>query len=801
MAVKLRDHQIEAVAAIVRGLDIPPGGIPVNGLRGQVHAACGTGKTIIAAAAAKRLAPKGRILVLVPTLDLLSQTVQAWNAAGRTGPAVAVCSLQDDPELWNLKVRSTTNPVQLALWHGQGPVTVFATYASLDALSEAFEGVYGQQLAPMDLTVVDEAHRTSGSMGKAWAAVHDQGVIPSARRLYLTATPRIWEERLNREVAEGVRDRLPREMAASMDDETVFGPVLYKLSLASAVSRGLLARYQIIVLELQDPVVTPERLMGEERRSEEVRGQRLGALQAALLHTMAQHDLSTCITFHHRTIEAQAYAEGLERVAAKLHADQPERYPAQIWADWLCGEHVPERRRGVLGKFGTTALRAILSNCRVLGEGVDIRAVDSVALLDPKGAPHDIVQAIGRALRQKPGQGKLASLIVPVFLQPGEKPEDMFTSGSYRPLVKVLEGLRAHDEEAIELLAIPQEPQKDVAQPSQHIGTPPEEGEDESRLLLRFAAPRDPVMVADWVSFNVIDTERQDWARGWAKLKTYVERVGNARVPYGHREGATPLGQWVAEQRRAYGAGEMNGQRAQRLERLGMVWSMADERFQENLEAAKAYYDQHWTLCAPRTATALDRPLGMWLANLRRPGALDDHPDWKTALEAVDEDWNPQWPADWQRHYAALRELVADEDGQPDVLPGLTVHGMDIGKWLTRQQKPAVWQALTDGQRERLEQFGIVPPAPPAEPETPAKRATAPLGAFEKGVAALAQYKTREGSVTVPRGHVETIMVDGQEHPVKLGVWIMNQKGRRAKLTVDKLAALAALGLEWAQEG
>ncbi|WP_376608405.1 helicase-related protein [Streptomyces sp. NPDC056291] len=111
----------------------------------------------------------------------------------------------------------------------------------------------------------------------------------------------------------------------------------------------------------------------------------------------------------------------------------------------------------MLAGFSSTAQRAVLSNCRVLGEGVDIRAVNSVALLDPKGAPHDIVQAIGRALRQKPGQGKLVSLIVPVFLQPGEKPEDMFTSGSYRPLVKVLEGLRVHDEEAVELLAIPQE--------------------------------------------------------------------------------------------------------------------------------------------------------------------------------------------------------------------------------------------------------------------------------------------------------------------------------------------------------
>ncbi|MFC5204891.1 DEAD/DEAH box helicase family protein, partial [Streptomyces kaempferi] len=79
MAVKLRDHQIEAVAAIVRGLDVPSGGIPFDGLRGQVHAACGTGKTIIAAAAAKRIASKGRILVLVPTLDLLTQTVRAWR--------------------------------------------------------------------------------------------------------------------------------------------------------------------------------------------------------------------------------------------------------------------------------------------------------------------------------------------------------------------------------------------------------------------------------------------------------------------------------------------------------------------------------------------------------------------------------------------------------------------------------------------------------------------------------------------------------------------------------------------------
>lgn len=794
--IKLRDHQVEAVAAIVRGLDVPPGGIPANGLRGQVHAACGTGKTIIAAAAAMRIAPKGRVLVLVPTLDLLAQTVRAWREAGHNGPAVAVCSLQDDAELWTLKVRCTTNPIQLALWHGDGPITIYATYASLGVLEEAFAGAYGQQLSPMDLVCVDEAHRTSGSMGKAWGAVHAQAVVPAARRLYLTATPRIWQERpAHWEIAEGVRDALPEELAASMDDEDVFGPVLYKLSLASAVSRGLLARYQIIVMELRDPVVTPERLMGEERRSEEVRGQRLGALHAALLRTMAEHNLSTCITFHHRTIEAQAYAEGLDGVAARLHADHPETYPAKIWADWLYGEHNPERRREVLGAFTTTARRAVLSNCRVLGEGVDIRAVDCVALLDPKGAPHDIVQAIGRALRQQPGQRKLASLIVPVFLKPGEEPEDMFTSGSYRPLVQVLQGLRAHDEEAVELLAIPQEPQKADVQPSAYIGSAPAEGEEESRLLLRFAAPRDPNTVADWVSFNIIDTERQDWARGWMALKKFTDRETHARVPYGHKEGAYPLGQWIAEQRRAYGTGQMNGLRARRLEKLGMVWSMADEKFQENMEAAKAYYEQHWTLCAPRTATMLDRQVGQWLSNLRRPGALEGHPEWEAALKEVDPDWDPQWPAEWQRHYAALRELLRDED-QGEVLPGVTVHGQDVGRWLTRQRQHTTWAKLTDGQRERLKALGIAPLAPPPEPATaPLEGSTGPVGAFERGVAALAQYKARTGSVTVPRVHVERL--DGGTE-VKLGVWIMNQKGRKAKLTSDQLQQLADLGLAWA---
>lgn len=140
--------------------------------------------------------------------------------------------------------------------------------------------------------------------------------------------------------------------------------------------------------------------------------------------------------------------------------------------------------------------------------------------------------------------------------------------------------------------------------------------------------------------------------------------------------------------------------------------------------------------------------------------------------------------------------MAVEESVLVYVEPGVTVHGMDIGRWLARQRKPEVWAALTDGQHERLEAVGVTPLAPaPVEPDASTKPSTTPVSTFDRGVAALAQYKARTGSVKVPRGHVERLE-DGTE--VKLGVFLSNTKSRRAKLSADRLHALAALGLDWA---
>ncbi|MER6320172.1 Helicase associated domain protein [Streptomyces sp. NPDC001581] len=831
--IVLRPHQEEAVEAIVRGLDIPPGKrIPEAGLRATVVAACGTGKTFIAAAAALRLARNGRVLVLLPTLDLLTQTVREWRLAGHTGPAVAVCSLEDDPQLWHLDVRTTTSAPQLGLWHGRGPVTVYATYASLPVLAEAHEGAYGLPMDVFDLVVVDEAHRTSGSAGKAWADVHRQQVIPAMRRLYMTATPRIWMERpprsraQEREQEEARRraaaeareeaeaegrvyvarprwDRLPKELACSMDDKRVFGPVVYELSLADAISRGLLAKYQIVVAELTDPVVTPARLNSEERYEEQLRGQRLAATQTALLETMAEHGLQTTITFHHRTVEAEAFAAGLDRVASRLHAVDPARHPERVWAGWLCGEHEGSHRQTVLADFGRRAGRAVLSNCRVLGEGVDIKATDSVALIDPKGSAVDIVQAIGRALRQKPGEGKMATLIVPVFLREDEKPEDMLSSNSYRPLVRVLAGLRAHDEKAVEMLAVPQENHKRIVDPSQPVGKAPEEGEEESRLLLRFAAPRDPALIAKWITYQVINTERQDWRRGAEAAYRYRQREGHLDVPYEHveTEGAFPLGRWLSDQRRTFRAGAMTGERAAELEGLGIVWDTADAGFETNLAAARAYHELHGTLAAPRGATILDIAIGQYLTNIRRPGGLGKDPGRAqrraAALAAIDPDWNPGtlgWTVDWQRHYTYLTQLLTEGARLTAIVPGVTRHGEDTGRWLASQRRS--WDRLGEEQQRRLATLGVKK-APRAR-KTAAKTTTTSGPrkggeAFQKGLQALQQYIAREGGMP-GRAHIEHLP-DG---PHRTGIWVGNQKARRDRLDAEQLAQLAELGVDWA---
>ncbi|WP_432021402.1 helicase-related protein, partial [Streptomyces sp. 1222.5] len=366
---------------------------------------------------------------------------------------------------------------------------------------------------------MDEAHRVSGRIGRPWAVVHDNTRIPALRRLYMTATPRLWQ--LDDDVAvPGV----PGELVASMEDDPAgpFGSRCYTLTLSEAIDRGICAPYQVVCLDITDTHLQAAQLLGEDARSEQVRGARLAALQTALVKASSEEGFQRTLVFHHVVREAEAFAAGLPDVAERLHAADPALYPRTLWADWLCGEHKPLHRRRVLDEFsrgiaadGTVVEKTFLGSVRVLGEGVDTCECDSVYFADVRGSMPDLVQAVGRALRIQPGEGKVASLVVPVLLGPGETVDNMLASRAFDGLAKLLEALRAHDARVVEALAEPQARSRVRGVQSRSWGEEGEaaEGDGSNRLsvpareLLKFSTPRDPAQLAAFINLRVLNPE------------------------------------------------------------------------------------------------------------------------------------------------------------------------------------------------------------------------------------------------------------------------------------------------------
>ncbi|KUJ70367.1 helicase [Streptomyces albus subsp. albus] len=536
----------------------------------------------MAAASALECFPDGRILVMVPTLDLMVQIAQSWRRVGHCSPMVAVCSVDKDEVLEQLGVRTTTNPIQLALWAGTGPVVVFATYASLvdredpedvtgrrrvrGPLESALAGgerLYGQRMAPFDLAVLDEAHMTAGDMGRPWAAIHDNVRIPVDFRLYLTATPRI----LASPRPQRGRDGQELVIASMEDDSATYGTRIFDLGLAEAVERSILAGFEIDVLEIRDP----DPILGLSEDA--LRGRRLALLQAALLEHATQMNLHTVMTFHQRVEEAQAFAEQLPATAAELYATEASHAalahaeklptssidaqlyeledsrhvpPDRVWADWLCGDHPIAHRREVIRRFANginadnrRVHRAFLASVRALGVGVDItglRGVEAVCIVGTRSSQVDIVQNIGRALRPNPdGTVKTARIIIPIFLQPGEDPKGMIASASYQPLVDILQALRSHSERLVEQLASRaltrgQEHRRVHIHPDRGAagadgGEGEEPGSEAQReidrvtsVVVNFAQSRDAADIAALTRCRVIRPQSLVWLEGYQAL-------------------------------------------------------------------------------------------------------------------------------------------------------------------------------------------------------------------------------------------------------------------------------------------
>lgn len=468
---KLRPHQTKAIDDVRLGLAAAD--------RGKLIMACGTGKTFTSLRLAEQLVGAGgSVLFLVPSISLLSQTLREWATEAQVPLApLAVCSdrkatarskaSSEDISAVDLALPSTTNAAVLesrwsqALGQKDAMTVVFATYQSIDVVAQSQSG---GRLPAFDLIICDEAHRTTGTTlagedESAFVRVHNAAYLKGAKRLYMTATPRIYDDSSKAKAGEA------NAVLASMDDETVFGAELHRLGFGEAVAQDLLSDYKVLVLAVDETAVSRTFQLqladaGNELRLDDA-AKIVGCWNGLAKRGAAEHSFAGDPAPMRRAVAFAGTIKDSQRVE-HLFDETIRQYAAAHDLDDADGDPVLSCEiRHVDGSYNALErntrldwLRAdvpdgvcrILTNARCLSEGVDVPALDAVMFLSPRKSVVDIVQSVGRVMRKAPGK-QYGYIILPVGIPAGMTPEQALRDNKrYAAVWEVLQALRAHDE-------------------------------------------------------------------------------------------------------------------------------------------------------------------------------------------------------------------------------------------------------------------------------------------------------------------------------------------------------------------
>jgi predicted helicase len=459
---QLWPHQLEALWDVREGLKQRD--------RGKLIMACGTGKTFTSLRIVEDLVrPGGRVLYLVPSISLLQQTLREWTSQAEVPlRCFAVCSDttvgkgNEDISPVDLAYPSTTNAAKLnqrLVRSAPDHITVvFSTYQSLPVLSEA------QTLGSpqFDLVVCDEAHRTTGVtlVGEDesnFKRIHDDHYIKAAKRIYMTATPRIYDANSKSQAAQASAP------LASMDDESIYGPELHRLGFGEAVERGLLSDYKVLVLAVDEQAVsqTFQSQLADENSELKLddAAKIVGCWNGLAKRGILEHDFGTDTSPMRRAVAFSRSIRDSEKFT-NLFTDIIDQYvevsDLEDDASVLrCeAQHVDgtfnvlrrsERLDWLKASTDPNTCR-ILSNARCLAEGVDVPALDAVLFLNPRNSQVDVVQSVGRVMRLSPGK-QYGYVILPIGIPSGMTPEQALADNQkYKVVWQVLQALRAHDE-------------------------------------------------------------------------------------------------------------------------------------------------------------------------------------------------------------------------------------------------------------------------------------------------------------------------------------------------------------------
>nr|VFJ91084.1 MAG: Predicted helicase [Candidatus Kentron sp. H]VFJ91929.1 MAG: Predicted helicase [Candidatus Kentron sp. H]VFJ98772.1 MAG: Predicted helicase [Candidatus Kentron sp. H] len=482
----LRPHQTQALENVTTGLRHTD--------RGKLIMACGTGKTLASLKIAETLAGADkRVLLLAPSLALLSQILTEWTQESRIPlHSFAVCSdsevgkkrprnsptntNRDDDKVetfaHELRYPATTDADRLAdeMIRRHDPdhmSVVFSTYHSIGVLHKAQRD---HDLPAFDLIICDEAHRTTGATFAGddesnFVRIHDADYIQGAKRLYMTATPRIYGD-----IAQVSAER-DEVTLASMDDSALYGQDLHTLTFSEAVNRGLLVDYKVIILTMDEAHVSRrlQNLLKDENNSLKVddAAKIVGCWKALCKHQTEEAEqtpdpdpMRRAVAFCQviepaigkrktHKVSSRQIAGMFQEVVRAYREHQDEYGTLQCQAEHVDGgmnASQKEEKLGWLRAQPPDNTCRILSNVRCLSEGVDVPALDAVLFLTPRNSQVDVVQSVGRVMRNAPGKTR-GYVILPVVIPAGMKlHEALADNRTYKVVWEVLQALRSHDD-------------------------------------------------------------------------------------------------------------------------------------------------------------------------------------------------------------------------------------------------------------------------------------------------------------------------------------------------------------------
>lgn len=499
---KLRDYQEDAVKKALEYYK--------NHDRGKLIMACGTGKTFTSLKIAEAcLGKKGFVLFVVPSISLLSQSLQSWMESRECAmKAVCVCSDADSSKLndnddmsYNLldiplPAYTNTDAILRQFKHynpDEEMVVVFSTYQSIDKVHAA-QAAYGRAF---DMTICDEAHRTTGiniNTGKKednsnFVLVHDNEYLPSRLRMYMTATPKIYK-------SSDKKDATDKDFTVcAMNNATFYGDTFYNLSFAKAVDDKWLCDYKVLILTIKESYLPKESLQKAQNGeyifndatkiagcinalSKKVRGDEGITFDTDPVPMRRAIAFCTQIAVTRRgRAEGAIYSKEVAKMFPQINEDRKRELQianeeAKAKGEEPKGLYSPDDIVNVDCRHIDGAMSSLereelldwlredakgpmdcrmLSNVRCLSEGVDVPALDAVLYLSGRSSKTDIIQSVGRVMRPykkgEPDEKKYGYIIIPVVLDEEYKPEDVLKQHErFKNVWDILEGLRSFDD-------------------------------------------------------------------------------------------------------------------------------------------------------------------------------------------------------------------------------------------------------------------------------------------------------------------------------------------------------------------